>query len=96
MKFLEAKMKDGKLTLSYNGVVDIFILNYTKPLTFKIVVPSVLPCTTIFALGVDNDVVVFDSPSKEDGLCDRFTMWSASPSGRTFFNRVRESTTSAR
>lgn len=96
MKFLEAKMKDGKLVLSINGVTDAFILNYTKPLTFKIIVPSVFPCTSIFALGVDNDAVVFDSPSKEDGLCDRFTMWSAEPSGRTFFNRVRKSNTPER
>ncbi|XP_078376227.1 putative beta-lactamase-like 1 isoform X2 [Oculina patagonica] len=91
LKFLEAKMKDDELILSINGVADAFILNYTKPLTFKIVVPSVFPCSSIFSLGVDNDAVVFDSPSKEDGLCDRFTMWSAAPSGRTYFNRVRDS-----
>lgn len=93
MKFLEAKMKDGNLVLSINGGFDAFILNYTNPLTFKIVVPSVLPCSMIFSLGVDDDAVVFDSPSKEDGLCDRFTMWSAAPNGRTYFNRVRDSST---
>ena len=93
LKFLEAKMKDGSLVLSINGESDVFVLNYTKPLTFRIVLPSFIPCFSIFTLGVDNEPVVFDSPSKKDGLSDKFTMYGAAPNGRTFFYRVRNSNT---
>lgn len=94
LKFLQVKINDaGKLVLAINGRLEAFILDYTKPLTFRIVVAPDLSCRDIFTLGVDNDPVVFDSPSKEDGLCDKFTMWGAAPSGRTYFYRVRESDT---
>ena len=95
LKYLEVKLKEGQLLVSYNGQQDIFVLNYTEPLTFRISMPPFLPCLNKFILGVENDVLVFDSPSKEDGLCDKFTMYSASPSGLAFFYRMRGSTTSS-
>ncbi|XP_022779246.1 putative beta-lactamase-like 1 [Stylophora pistillata] len=90
LRFLEVKLKEGQLFISINGQYDAFLLNYTKPLTFTIILPSSLPCVGKFSLGVDNDLVVFDIPSNVDGLCDKFTMYSAAPSGRTFFYRKRD------
>jgi len=90
LKFLEAKLKDGNIHLFVNGVVDYFVLNYTEPLKFRVVLPPTLPCNTIFSLGVDNDLVVYDSPSQVDGLSDKFTMFGAHPSGRTYFYRERK------
>ena len=93
IKFLEAKVKDDHIHLFANGVADYFILNYTDPLTFRVVIPTILPCSTIFGLGGKNDLVVYDSPSQVDGLSDKFTMFGAHPSGRTFFYRDRNSKT---
>jgi len=90
LSFLQVKMNDaGKLVMSINGGFEAFILNYTEPLKFRVVVTPELPCFSIFMLGSDNEPVVFDSPSKEDGLCDKFTMWTASASGRAYFYRDR-------
>ena len=89
---MEAKIKDGHIHLLLNGLLDYFILNYTQPETFKIIIPANLPCDTTFTLGVNQDLVVYDSPSKVDGLSDRFTMYGAHPSGRTYFYRNRTST----
>lgn len=90
LRFLEVKFVKGKLLISYNGFWDVFVLNYTKPLTFTIIFPPSLTCVNKFIFGVENDLVVFDSPSNVDGLCDKFTMYSASPSGKTFFYRARD------
>lgn len=90
LRFLEVKLKDGQLLMSLNGQYDAFLLNYTKPLTFTMIMLSSLPCIEKFSFGVDNDLVVFDSPSSVDGLCDKFTMYSASPSGKAFFYRKRD------
>ena len=89
LKFLEAKMKDGHIHLLVNRVLDYFVLNYTEPLRFKVVLPPSLSCYEMFIVGVDNDLVVYDSPSPVDGLSDKFTMFGAHPSGRTYFYRVR-------
>lgn len=91
VKRMEAKMKDGHIHLFVNGVSDVFILNYTQPETFKIIIPANLPCLTTFTLGVNQDLVVYDTPSDVDGLSDRFTMYGAHPSGRTYFYRDRKS-----
>lgn len=88
---MEAKIKDAHIHLFLNGIDDYFILNYTQPETFKIIIPANFPCATTFTLGVNQDLVVYDSPSKVDGLSDRFTMYGAHPSGRTYFNRNRTS-----
>ena len=88
---MEAKIKDAHIHLFLNGIDDYFILNYTQPETFKIIIPANFPCDTTFTLGVNQDLVVYDSPSKVDGLSDRFTMYGAHPSGRTYFNRNRTS-----
>ena len=88
---MEAKIKDAHIHLFINGIADYFILNYTQPETFKIIIPANFDCTTTFILGVNQDLVVYDSPSKVDGLSDRFTMYGAHPSGRTYFNRNRTS-----
>lgn len=90
LKFLEAKMKHGHIHLFVNGEVDYFVLNYTEPLTFKVVVPSSHVCIQKFTLGVESDLVVYDNPSQVDGLSDRFTMFGAHPSGRTYFYRQRK------
>lgn len=90
LKFLEAKMKDGHIHLFANGEVDYFVLNYTEPLTFKVVVPSSHLCIRKFTLGVESDLVVYDNPSQVDGLSDGFTMFGAHPSGRTYFYRQRK------
>lgn len=90
LRFLEVKLKDGQLLMSLNGQYDAFLLNYTKPLTFKMIMLSSLSCFDKFTLGVNNELVVFDSPSSVDGLCDKFAMYSASPSGKTFFYRKRD------
>lgn len=90
LRFLEVKLVKGQLLISLNGQLDVFVLNYTKPLTFTIVFPPSLTCVNKFIFGVENDLVVFDSPSNVDGLCDKFTMYSASPSGKTFFYRARD------
>ena len=96
LSFLQVKMNEaGKLVMSINGVVEAFILNYTEPLTFRIVIAPELPCFNIFTLGSDNEPIVFDSPSEEDGLCDKFTMWGAAVSGRAYFYRDRNSDTAA-
>ena len=89
LKFLEAKMKDGHIHLFVNGIADYFVLNYTEPLRFRVVLPPSLSCSLIFSLGVDNELVVYDSPSPVDGLSDKFAMFGAHPSGRTYFYRVR-------
>lgn len=94
LKFLEAKIKEGHIHLLVNGVADYFVLNYTDPLTFKVVLPPSLPCGLIFSLGVNNDKVIYDKPSQVDGLSDKFTMFGAHPSGRTHFYRERNSETS--
>lgn len=90
LKNLEAKMKDGHIHLFTNGVEDIFLLNYTEPLIFQILSPSSLSCKSIFMLGAEHDLVVYDTPSPVDGLSDKFTMYGAHPSGRTYFYRVRD------
>ena len=90
LRFLEVKLVKGQLLISYNGQLDVFVLNYTKPLTFTIIFPPSLTCVNKFIFGVENDLVVFDSPSNVDGLCDKFAMYSASPSGKTFFYRARD------
>ena len=81
----------GKLVMAIDGGFEAFILNYTEPLKFRVVVTPELPCVNIFGIGSDNEPVVFDSPSEEDGLCDKFTMWAAAVSGRAFFYRDRNS-----
>ena len=92
LKFLEVKLNDaGNLVMAIDGDVEAFILNYTEPLNFRIVVAPNLPCLSIFVMGSDNEPIVFDSPSKEDGLCDKFTMWGAAVSGRAYFYRDRDS-----
>ena len=92
VSFLQVKLNDaGKLVMAINGGLEAFILNYTEPLKFRTVVAPDLPCISIFALGSDNEPIVFDSPSKEDGLCDKFTMWGAAASGRAYFYRDRDS-----
>ena len=92
VSFLQVKLNDaGKLVMAIDGELEAFILNYTKPLRFRIVVAPDLPCSAIFTLGSDNEPIVFDSPSKEDGLCDKFTMWGAAVSGRAYFHRDRDS-----
>ena len=90
---MQVKMNDaGKLGMAFNGGFEPqFILNYTEPLKFRVVVTPELSCFNIFMLASDNEPVVFDSPSKEDGLCDKFTMWTAAASGRAFFYRDRNS-----
>ena len=94
LSFLQVKLNDaGKLVIAIDGGLEAFILNYTEPLTFRIVVAPNLPCLNIFLLGSDNEPIVFDSPSKEDGLCDKFTMWGAAVSGRAYFYRDRNSDT---
>ena len=90
LKNLEARMKNGHIHLYANGAEDTFLLNYTEPLIFRILSPSSLSCKIIFSLGVEHDLVVYDSPSPVDGLSDKFTMYSAHPSGRTYFYRVRD------
>ena len=94
LSFLQVKLNDaGKLVMAINGGLEAFLLNYTEPLTFRIVVAPDLPCPTIFAIGSDNEPVVFDSPSKEDGLCNKFTIWGVAASGRAYFYRDRNSDT---
>lgn len=88
---MEAKIKDGHIHLLVNGLLDFFILNYTQPETFKIIIPANIPCLDTFSLGVNQDLVVYDNPSKVDGLSDRFTLYGAHPSGRTYFYRNRNS-----
>lgn len=90
LRFVKVKLVKGQLLISLNGQLDVFVLNYTKPLTFTIIFPPSLTCVNKFIFGVENDLVVFDSPSNVDGLCDKFTMYSASPSGKTFFYRARD------
>ncbi|XP_029182835.1 putative beta-lactamase-like 1 [Acropora millepora] len=90
LKNLEARMKNRHIHLYANGAEDTFLLNYTEPLIFQILSPSSLSCKIIFSLGVEHDLVVYDSPSPVDGLSDKFTMYSAHPSGRTYFYRVRD------
>ena len=83
-------MKEGNLHLFTNGVNDIFVLNFTRPLHFKIIIQQRLPCMQIFVYGVDQESIVFDAPSQSDGLCDKFVMYGAHPSGRTYFYRDRK------
>jgi len=91
LSFIQVEKNDaGELVMSLNGQFEAFILNYTEPLKFKVIVTA-LPCINLFTLASDNEPVVFDSPSKEDGLCDKFTMWTAAASGRAFFYRDRNS-----
>jgi len=90
LSFMQVKMNDaGKLVMSLNGEFDAFILNYTEPLKFRKIAAPDWPCFNAFIFAPDNEPVVFDSPSKEDGLCDKFTMWTAAPSGRAYLYRDR-------
>ena len=88
---MEAKIKDGHIHLFVDGLYDYFILNYTQPETFKIIIPANIPCFNTFLIGANQDLVVYDSPSKVDGLSDGFTIYGVHPSGRTYFYRNRKS-----
>ncbi|XP_032236108.2 putative beta-lactamase-like 1 isoform X2 [Nematostella vectensis] len=80
--------KQPKLAIAVNHA-NLFFLNYTRPLHFKVRLNTGLSCKEMFTLGVDNDPVVFDPPSADDGLSDGFTMYNAHPSGYSYFTRVR-------
>jgi hypothetical protein len=87
LKLMEIKAQSSHLSLAVNRF-DAFFLNYTAPLTFKIVINPVMDCMNAYIMGVENDVVVFDEPTPSDGRCQRFIMYGASVDGLSHFNRI--------
>ena len=83
---MEIKNQSSHLSLEVNGS-PAFFLNYTAPLTFRIVINPFLDCFNGFKLAVQNDAVIFDKPKTPGGLSPGFTMYDAEPEGRSYFPR---------
>lgn len=87
LKRIDIKENPSHLTFAVNGF-DLFFMNSTGPLTFKISVNPIVDCMTAFTMGVENEVVLFDEPTTRDGKSPGFFMYGASVDGRTYFARV--------
>ncbi|XP_031567725.1 beta-lactamase-like protein 2 [Actinia tenebrosa] len=86
LKRIHIKEKPGHLTFAVNDY-DLFFINSTGPLTFKISVNPAVDCMDAFTMGVENEVIFFDKPSTRNGKSPGFVMFGASVDGRTYFTR---------
>ena len=85
--FLEVEVVGGKLWLMM-GSAPFLVLHQETSSTFRLTVDENKSCFKNFAFGLRNELVIFEEAPIGEQLSPGFTMFSAHPSGKTFFKRI--------